>query len=261
VKRGALVIFAALSGCSSCSKDKKAAPTDSGSKAPDTFAVVTPPPADSTPPLPMQDKVDGFEGEIKMKVETPSLKQPAELQLLVRGDRVTYEAPNGLAGHDAMAIYDLGIRRMVVFSREERAFVVVDNPSDAGAPADAGGMTLKPTGKKDKVDGMPCDVWERAGEKKEKTTACIVDGVPFVDYGKLSNTVGTPPAWMQALSGGKRFPARVVQTADDGAIVMRFEVTKFSKHPIPPGLVSVPPGFTRQGGRPLGSPLKPGMPN
>jgi hypothetical protein len=261
VNRGALVLFAALSGCSSCSKEKKAGPADAAPKPTDTFAIVTPPPADSTPPLPPQDKVEGFEGEIKMKVETASLKQPAELQLLVRGDRVTYEAPNGLAGHDAMAIYDFAMRRMVIYSREDRLFVVVDNPSDAGAPADAGAMTLKPTGKKEKVDGMPCDVFEEKGEKKEKTTACIVDGVPFLDYGKLSNTIATPPAWMQALSGTKRFVARMVQTADDGAILTRFEVTKFSKHPIPPGLVTVPPGFTRQGGRPLGSPLKPGMPN
>jgi hypothetical protein len=212
--------------------------------------------------LPPQGDVDGFEGNIDMKLEAPNLKQPVELQMIVRGDRVSYESPNGLAGREAMALYDVALQRMVLFSREDRTYFVADNLQDAGAPLDAGvTMPLKPTGKKDKVGGMPCDVWESAGVKKERTTACIVDGVPFLDYGKLSNKAATPPPWIQAMSGTKRFPARVVQTADDGALLLRFEVTKFAKHPISPGLVSVPPGFTPVGGRLIGSPLKPGMPN
>jgi hypothetical protein len=259
VNGGALLLLAALSGCSSCSKDKNASPIDEASapKQPDASAVVAPPPTDTSPPLPLQGDVDGFEGDIKMKLEAAGLAQPAELRLVVRGDRLTYEAPNALAGRDAMAIYDVALRRMVLLSREDRSFAAVDVPPPQ---ADAGAMPLKATGKKDDVGGMPCDVFELAGAKKEKTTACIVNGVPFLDYGKLSNATATPPAWIQAMSGTKRFPARVVQTAEDGALVLRFEVTKFSKHPVPPGLVSVPPGFTRQG-RPLGSPMKPGLPN
>jgi hypothetical protein len=108
---------------------------------------------------------------------------------------------------------------------------------------------------------MPCEVWEQAGTKKEKTTACIVDGVPFLDYGRLSNTVATPPAWMRAMSGGKRFPARVVETAEDGALLLRFEVTKFGKHPVATSLISVPAGYTRLRQNLGGDPLKPGRPD
>jgi hypothetical protein len=253
-----------MSGCSSCSKGTDKGGVDaSGPKATQTGISVTPPPSALPPPLPPQGDVDGFQGNIEMKVEAPGLKEPVQLRMIVRGERVSYEAPNGLAGREAMAIYDVDLRRMVLFNREERTYFVADNPEeDAGGATDAGvTMPLKPTGRKDKVGGMQCDVWELAGVKKERTTACIVEGVPFLDYGKLSNTATTPPPWLQAMSGTKRFPARVVQTADDGALLLRFEVTKFAQHPIPAGLVSVPAGFTPVGGRVIGSPLKPGMPN
>jgi hypothetical protein len=264
VTRRALILFVALAeaGCSSCSKGKQAGATDAAPAvtppASVSSAVLTPPPVDTTPALPPQDKVEGFEGDFEMKVEAPNLKKPAQVKVSVRGDRVAYDAPNRLQGHDAIAIYDASLRKMLLVNREDKVYVAIDVPPEA---ADAGaGMPLKPTGKKDKIDTMPCELWETTGVKKEKTTACIIDGVPFLDYGKLSNSAPTAPAWMQAMSGGKRFPARVVQTAEDGALVLRLE-TKFSKHPIAPFLLSVPAGYTRQRTPLGGSPLKPGRPD
>jgi hypothetical protein len=277
VRRGALAALAPLlaslvfAGCSGCSKDKKggagggAADARAAAAVLDAGAAVAAEEPDAGPPFPA-DMGSGFEGSVEMRIE-PRGKPPVTVEVVIHGNRLSFDAPNRAMGEEARAIYDIALRRMVLVVREKMVYYVVDEKAPADADAgvmaatDAGGASaLTPTGKKDKVGGVPCDVMEVRGARKAKTVACVADGIAFLDYGKLSNLAGTPPDWMRAMSGTKRFPARFVTTDEDADVLFKYEAT-FSKGPRAPMLFNPPASFARANQKLLGSAMKPGLPD
>jgi hypothetical protein len=186
-----------------------------------------------------EDAGTGWSGEIYLSVSVPSRQKEGLVVLSILGDRLRYIEPNKISRRTTAAIVDVRTRRMVFLPDGTNQYAYVDAPppgDDAGAPP------FTKTGKKTKVGDLECDEYE-GKHGKASTTACIVDGIPFVDVGILTN-LGSPPAWMQAMSFGKRFPLRAVVTDDTGAETLRVMTTRAHAQLMVDALFFVPSGAT-----------------
>ena len=250
----------ALVACSGC-RDKTTAAADAGmatspSAAPDAAALVITKPVE--PPLPL-DPGTGWEGTITLAASGIEHKAEIPITLVIRGNRVRYDSPTKYRGLDASTIVDVAARRLVTFPLEDREFTRVDLPSsDGDGGVDAGAFPLTATGKKLTLIGLECDVYEQK-RGKASSTACIHEGIAFVDPSMTSSGV-TPPAWLRSLGVSKRFVLRAVEIDGEGREAYRLEVKNVAavRNPQP---VNVPPGYLEAKEKMPGSPFRPGLPN
>jgi hypothetical protein len=250
----------ALAACSGCNS-KTTATVDAGpaiaSAAPSTSAsVVAPLFPKVDPPFPSDAGAGGgWEGMIRLGLTSSSHKEEIPITLFIRGDRVRYGSPTNWHGLESIALVDVGLRRLVIYSQErDKLFTRIDLPAPE---TDGGAFPLVATGKKLTLMGLECEVYEQK-RGKASSTACIHEGIAFVDPG-MSATGVTPPAWMRSLALTKRFVLRALEIDDTGAEALRLEPKGVTVGP-PRISLDVPPGYTELKGKMPGSPYRPGLP-
>lgn len=244
-----------VSGCSGCGeKSKPTPPVDAGAATIAPAKDAEPPAAANVPPLPA-DAGTGWEGAISLTVSAPLQKINKTVELSIKGDRVRYPSPNRFHGEEATTVVDVELRRLLILPEESKEYGRIDLPP---ADADAAAFPLVATGKKLKIQGLDCDVYETK-HGKASSTACIHEGIAFVDFGMMANA--TPPAWMRSLSVTKRFVLRAVEIDDTGTETLRMEASKVREGPVMSRGFNAPPGAVERKGMQPGSPFRPGLPD
>ena len=254
----ALASLTALVACSGCKDKAVPAPVDAGpaiaSAAPSTSASAKPVFANADPPLPA-DAGAGWEGMIRLGLTSAAHKEEIPITLFIKGDRVRYGSPTNWNGLESIALVDVALRRLVIYSQEhDKLYTRIDLPA---LDADAGAFPLVATGKKLTLVGLECEVYEQK-RGKASSSACIHEGIAFVDPGMAATGV-TPPAWLRSLALTKRFVLRALEVDDKGAEVLRLEPRGVTVGP-PRISLDVPPGYTEVKGKMPGSPYRPGLP-
>ncbi len=211
------------------------------------------------PPL-SADAGVGFKAKMVIKITTPAARNPHFVRFDVNGDRVRYPSPNLVFGRPSQTIADLAARRLILLPDGTDTFVRVDLPA-AQDGGDAPPFPLVKTGKKDKVLTIPCEVWEARGKGKARSAACIAEGIAFVDFGHMTNIQVHTPAWMRAMSFGKRFPVRAVEIDQEGKETLVAQVSVVSEAEVKDSDFVVPASVKERSERLPGSPFKPGLPN
>ncbi len=264
----AVAVVALASGC----RDKRPPATDAGAPvaaasasasadasirpvaSASASAKLTP----SGPPFPpFVVGAPGWDGVVHLALTGAGLKDAVQVTLLIKHDRVRYASPTNLRGLAAITIVDVTLRRLVTFAEDEKVFARVELPP-ADADADAGAFPLVAIGKKLKIAGLDCEVFEQK-RGKASSSACVHEGLPFVDPSMTSNGI-TPPPWLRALAVTMRFPLRAVEVDDAGREVFRLEAkdaVEGSAHP----RVEVPSDYVEQKIKLPGSPFRPGLPD
>jgi hypothetical protein len=109
-----------------------------------------------------------------------------------------------------------GKTRTIVDTAAMRTYVVDDDKKTFRASAiDAaqGDASVTKTGKKDKVEGRECELWQI-----DHREACILQGAAFVDPG-----LRAVPVWMRELAVRGALPLRVVEADGKESMTARFD--------------------------------------
>ena len=147
-----------------------------------------------------------------------------EGELTVRG--TTYQIKGAL-----MRPASSGKTRTIVDTAAMRVYAVDDDKKSFRATAiDAapGDASLTKTGKRDKVNGRECEIWQI-----DKREACILQGAAFVDP-----QLRAIPVWMRELAVRGALPLRVVEP--DGTERMS---AHFDTRPMDPNLFVIPKSY------------------
>ncbi len=253
-----VLVAASALACSGC-RDKTVAATDAGTatspsaspRASGSALAVTKP---TEPPFPA-DPGTGWDGTISLAVSSVDHPLEIPMQLVIRANRVRYDAPTHYKGMEASTIVDVALRRLVVFALDDNEYTRADLPA---ADADAASFPLARTGKKLTLEGLECDVYEQK-RGKASSMACIHEGIAFVDPSMVVTGL-TPPAWLRGLGVSKRFVLRAVEVDDKGREAFRLE-TKSVSAVRNPQSVNLPRNYVEAKGKMAGSPFRPGLPD
>jgi hypothetical protein len=210
--------------------------------------------------------LSGFEGRIQLAVKGRlggGADAPLDLALgiLVKNGKVRADVPPGVAPGEAGPVY------LILEPEAKKVYAVMDAKKQAMlfdleklAPqleamakgvtdraGGAGGASAKPlptgtkTGKKDKVAGHDCEIWEVAHDGKKTELCVMADENAWL---KLP-AAALPPqlAWAKDLADGRHVPLRYVAFGPDGKETGRVELTSVEKATLPASDFEVPKGF------------------
>jgi hypothetical protein len=139
-----------------------------------------------------------------------------------------------------------GTSRTIVDTSSLRVFAVDDAkrtfaPSTLDPPG--GDAKTDKTGKKDKVLGRDCEIWQ-IDDGRARREACVLLGAAFVDPAARG-----VPAWIHELSARGALPLRVVETDKGGKEVSRMTATRFDVRPVDASLFTIPHAYRNLAGR------------
>ncbi len=187
-----------------------------------------------------------FEGEIEMSV-TIAASMPITWKVESKGDKTRIEA---IA---STTITDTAAKKMWSLQPATHSYVETDLSSlaAASAAAKAGGpkVSVKKTGRTDKVAGYDCDVYTVDDPSGALSDAelCLASGFsmlalglggPFSSFGSAASE-----EWSEILSHG--FPLRVVLRDPSGAPLVKMEATHIERRSVPDSEFEIPPGYTK----------------
>jgi hypothetical protein len=242
--------------------------------------------------------LSGFEGEIALTAKGKGLKakEPVNIVIDVKGDKIRADVPQGIEGADKLGksygIFDAPGKKLYFVMDPQKQVIVIDlNKSGEqlkgmtpSAPHHAGGgggsappsnpPKITKTGKTDTVAGYSCEVWEiESQDAKDKGKAQICIAEQGVSWFHIPMT-GLPAeySFMSEMLDGKHFPLRFVAFDATGAEEGRVEITKIEKKTMDASLFVPPAGYPQMdlaqmfggamGGPPgMGGPgMRPGLP-
>jgi hypothetical protein len=257
-----------LLGAAACSRDKTSPSQSSsppslldGGGAPSAAAVVASASAVPGPPLP---SLDGFEGEIDLRVKENEPNAAAmPFALLVKGGKVRFDVPeavapavNRMVGPKSYAIVDPPAKKLAVVSDEAKQVLLVDMTQVGrlpGMPGAAPGRPAAPavpknpakvtqTGRFDTVAGKKCEEWEVTTDHRESTICVAEQDASFLHV--PSSGLPGERMWIAQVFDGRHFPLRMVTYRKDGVTeASRIEVTGVEKKALSPGAFEYPTSY------------------
>jgi hypothetical protein len=205
----------------------------------------------------------GFEGSltfaVKGELAGPGKANPTGLELgvLVKENRVRVDPPAGLLpGKDSgrvFVLFEVDQKKVhLVLADRKQAFLLdldkvgpdleaLQQARPKGTSGDAGAeASIKETGKKDRVAGYECTIWEVA-HGEGKTELCMkTESALKLDLPSLP----LPPelSFVAKLADGRKLPLRVI-SFKKGTEAGRVEFKKLERKALPASDFEVPRGF------------------
>ena len=211
-----------------------------------------------------------FEGEIALSMQDKkSGKPPMNLVYEVKQPKMRLDLPPdmmaqagsakpmGFGGKNMWALVDPPQKKMWVVSDDDKKALVFDMnkmaddakrfrggsaPSAPNAPSAPSKPPpkIEKTGKKDKVCGYTCEIWNVTEETK-KMEICAAEGIAWFDLRSMG-TIDAKTAMLAELTDMNHFPLRVVET-ENGAETERMEATRCEKKSMADARFTVPPNY------------------
>ncbi len=173
-----------------------------------------------------------FEGELVFRKEAGSAPAVDSGPFLVKGTLV-----RGPVSGKTRALVDASTLRVFMVDDASGTFSAM---ALAGPPGDP---RITRTGKKDRVAGVECELWEIEGPST-RHEACVVQGGAFVDPSSRSLA-----PWQRELAVRGVLPLRVVQRSSSGHEESRLVATRVDVRPVDPALFSIPRSYKNQAPR------------
>jgi hypothetical protein len=237
--------------CNKSSGDQPATDTPSPSAAPSaapapTTGVIT--------ALKNAVAPSAFEGEIT--VSSVQASRPAQtMTILIKGDKVRFNADKGAGGRAGSGIVDLKDKKMITMIDVQKKYVEMDlggfNPAAAhGIPAQPTGSApatppkVDKTGKHETVAGHDCEDWNITSSSG-KSVVCMASDVGAFDFASLTGAAFVPSFMQGGIFGGSVFPLKAVELDEAGKEKSRIEVTHIDRKPEDDSNFAPPAGYTK----------------
>lgn len=191
--------------------------------------------------------VVSFEGEVDMSVSSIAFGRVATtLKMEMKGDKTRVET--SLAGFSSVTLTDASAKKVWTLEPTTRTYTETDlSATTAAAKATMPKMSVRKTGRSDKVAGYDCDVYEvdDPSGALSHSELCLASGFSALALG----LAGPFAAFAQADSFGDvlshGFPLRMVVRDSKGAPLVTMEATRIERRKIPDSDLEIPPGFTK----------------